>query len=301
MDIIEKQVPQQNPFANQLDSVDEELRYLYGGNASDIVELPSRGKLYPGDRSHLMVEYMTTSDENILSAPGYIQQGTQLEQLLKRKLVDKSFNVSHLLSGDYEALLLFIRITGLGSNYDVEVADPKTGERFKETIDLSELNLKYLEEEPDAEGLFDFVLPQSKISVKFKLLTIGEVNELGKMIEKTSKNTMNGGYQGFTLELKAQLQKFKHPSKEIWYNIKDNKEAYLVNLFIDKMSPIDALALKNHMKKISPGVDMSWEFVNPMTGNRFRSAVSTDIYFFYPHLRSEAIENEADNADGEIW
>ena len=50
-----------------------------------IVELPSKGKLYPNGTSEIQIDYMTASDENLLSTPELIRKGTVMDELLKRK------------------------------------------------------------------------------------------------------------------------------------------------------------------------------------------------------------------------
>ena len=44
-----------------------------------------------------------------------------------------------------------------------------------------------MEETPDSEGLFSYVLPKSKREVKFRLLTIGDQKELDKFISQYPK------------------------------------------------------------------------------------------------------------------
>ena len=50
------------------------------------VSLPSKGKLYTNGISEVQIDYMTASDENLLSSPELIRKGTVIDELLKRKI-----------------------------------------------------------------------------------------------------------------------------------------------------------------------------------------------------------------------
>ena len=55
----------------------------------DVVELPSRGIMYPNKKKSVKVAYLTAADENILSSPNLIATNKIVDELLKRKILDK--------------------------------------------------------------------------------------------------------------------------------------------------------------------------------------------------------------------
>ena len=57
--------------------------------AYDVVELPSKGIYYTNNKKSVRVAYLTASDENILSSSALINSGGGVEELLKRKIIDK--------------------------------------------------------------------------------------------------------------------------------------------------------------------------------------------------------------------
>ena len=79
--------------------------------AYDVVELPSRGIFYPNKKKSVKVSYLTASDENILSSPNLLQTNTVIDELLKRKVLDKDVNVDELVDEDRQAILIFLRNT----------------------------------------------------------------------------------------------------------------------------------------------------------------------------------------------
>ena len=153
----------------------------------DVIPLPSEGKLYPHKRDSIRVAYMTASDENILTNPNLLETGKFLEVLFDRKLLDSDVNYRDLHVGDRNAIMLWLRATGYGEIYPVELIDPKTGELFNADINLSKLPIKKLKAEPDAEGYFDFQLPLSKANIKFRLLSVGDIEDIEAHVDNVKK------------------------------------------------------------------------------------------------------------------
>jgi hypothetical protein len=240
---------------------------------SDVVELPSQGILYPHKKGSVTVEYLTASDENILTSQGLIRTGTQFDVLLQRKIKDKDFPVDSLLKGDKTAILLHLRKTGYGSDYPVKVTDPSNGESFEAVVDLELLQAKPLTAMPDEDGLFQFTLPVTKKVIKFRILTDKEETILLKSID--SKTKMNGGIQaGVTERLKAQI-----------VSIDGNEERMYIHRLVDVLPVKDSLSLRVYMAEVEPDLDLTYEFTNPNTGNTFQADVPFDIRLFYPNAR----------------
>ena len=102
---------------------------------SEIIDLPSEGKLYPKDHpcsdGKIEVKYMTAREEDILTSANLIKQGVVVEKLLESLIVDKSIKVDDLLIGDKNSILIASRILAYGKEYEVEVDGRKIddGER----------------------------------------------------------------------------------------------------------------------------------------------------------------------------
>ena len=106
------------------------------------VPLPSRGVIYPQDgplhgQETIDIKPMTAREEDILTSRAYIKSGTVLTKLLQSCIVNKSIKPDNLISGDRNALLVSLRITGYGADYDVEVDCPECGTKSKQTFDVS--------------------------------------------------------------------------------------------------------------------------------------------------------------------
>ena len=146
----------------------------------DVIELPSQGLLYKNKKSTVKVEYLTAYDENILTSPNLLNSGKVLDVLLERKVKDLGFDIKELVSGDRMAILVYLRTTGLGNEYEQMVFD-STGKMVSSIIDLTTIKPKTLTVKPDENNEFDFVLPISKNKIKFRLLTQKDEDEISEI------------------------------------------------------------------------------------------------------------------------
>ena len=92
----------------------------------DVVELPSRGLFYANKKSSVKVTYLTAADENILTSPNVLNSGRLIDTLIRTKIVDRDINIDTLLECDKEAILVFLRNTAYGPEYDIKLIDPET-------------------------------------------------------------------------------------------------------------------------------------------------------------------------------
>lgn len=240
---------------------------------TDIVRLPSKGIFYENIKEEVTVEYMTTQDENILTTPNLLKSGRVFDELIKRKVKDKDINIDKLLVGDKNAILMFLRITAYGADYPVKVTDPETLEQFDANVELDKIGIKELTVYPDDKLEYSFTLPLAKKKIKFRLLNAKEDDEIIKKSESESK--MNGGILPLmTNRLKAQIME-----------IEGVRDKIIISKIIDTMSPIDSKKLRKYIDEVTPDLDLTYLFVNPITGNQFRDAVQITPRFFYPESR----------------
>jgi len=236
----------------------------------EIVKLPSQGLFYKHGISEVNVEYMTSKDEDLLTTPSLIENGTVLDILLRRKIKTKGINADELLAGDRNAIILFLRSSSYGSTYTVQVPDPRTNVVFKTDVDLLKLRYKKMTEQPDAEGLFSIKLPMRKKTVKFKLLTAGEETMLFNQAE-AHKEAFGQEFSEFsTLKLKSHV-----------VSIDGKTDRSYIGKFIDAMPALDALTIRRKIIDVSPDVDMEYEF-KTKDGYKFKAQLSVGIDFFFP-------------------
>jgi hypothetical protein len=240
----------------------------------DVIPLPSRGLLYPGQQGSVKVEYMTAMDENVLTSPNLIKSGKVIEILLERKVKESPVHVNEMLVGDRNAIMIWLRATGYGEMYPVKLTDPNSGVEFETEIDLSSLKTKELPEgvEPDENGEFTFVLPRSKKKIKFKLLTVGDEKAITSRAEKYEKATKSQISNLLTYRLQAQIKE-----------VDGNRDINFIQQFVNIMPAYDSLKFREYSDSIEPGIDMSVEVEGP-TGN-FHTPITLGLNFFWPNVR----------------
>jgi hypothetical protein len=217
------------------------------------VPLPSEGKIYPVDtashnRTHIEIKAMTAKEEDILTSRALIKKGTVISELLKSCIVDKSIRVDHLISGDRNALMTAIRITGYGADYEVEVMCPECDEKVSHTFDLSQLPIKRLEIDPISEGenLFEFELPVTKKKVVFRFLTGKDELNMSIEADRRKKKKLGGDVDNVV-------------TKRLLYSIVSIdgiEDKNKIATFIRNMPARDSRMLRKFMDEHEPGIDM---------------------------------------------
>jgi hypothetical protein len=193
---------------------------------------------------------MTAKEEDILTSKALIKKGTVITELLRSCILDKSIDVEQLISGDRNALMTAIRITGYGALYNCEVSCPACNEKNKQEFNLGELPIKRLDIEPTVAGanLFSFFLPVSKKQVHFKFLTGGDETEISQEMERRKKKLGSDTDNLITIRLQYAV-----------VGIGDVKDRTKIQQFIRNMPAGDSRALRKFMDDHEPGIDMkSW-------------------------------------------
>ena len=131
---------------------------------TEVVELPSKGYFYPKDSplasGKVEMKYMTAREEDILTSPNLLKQGTAIDKLLEALIVDKKVKIGDLLIGDKNALIIAARILAYGKQYEFSMINDD-GEQTTATVDLTTLNDKEVDFKELTEGVneFSFHLP----------------------------------------------------------------------------------------------------------------------------------------------
>jgi len=235
------------------------------------IKLPSNGLFYSHHISEVNVEYMTSKDEDLLTTPSLIENGTVLNVLLKRKIKTPGIIVEDLLPGDRNAIILFLRTSSYGSEYTVQVIDPRSGIPFKSVVDLTKLAYKENKEIPDEYGYFKVEIPMRKKTVIFRLISSGEDNILFKKAEAIKLAYGEEVSQYNTLKLKSHI-----------IAINEKTDRSYIDKFVDAMPALDAYTIRKKVLDVSPDVNMDYEFITP-DGYKFNAMLSVGVDFFFPN------------------
>lgn len=210
----------------------------------DVIELPSQGLLYKNKKSTVKVEYLTAYDENILTSPNLLNSGKVLDVLLERKVKDLGFDIKELVSGDRMALLVYLRTTGLGNEYEQMVFD-STGKMVPSIIDLTTIKPKTLTVKPDENNEFDFVLPISKNKIKFRLLTQKDEDEISE-IDKNLMEKNNNISTSNSLRLERSIMEVD--------GIRDKMK---ISHILKTLKIMDVRKFNKYLREVEPGLDLN--------------------------------------------
>ena len=235
---------------------------------TEIVELPSKGLLYP--EGHLLAEgkiemkYMTAREEDILTNQNYIRQGIVIDKLLQSMIVTK-VNYDDLLVADKDAIMIAARVLGYGKDYSFEF----NGESI--TVDLSLLKEKEFDGSlTQSKNEFSFTLPHSGNEITFKLLTHGDEKKIDQELEGLKKIDPKGSF-----ELSTRL-------KHMITSVNGNSDAKTIREFVDNaFLARDAKAFREYVGKITPGLDLKFTYTDE-NGAEKEAALPIGLNFFWP-------------------
>jgi hypothetical protein len=235
--------------------------------AYDVIELPSKGIYYTNKKKSIKIAYLTASDENILASPSLVANNGVIDELLKRKILDKDITVDELMDEDKQAILIFLRNTAFGTEYIFSSTDPKTGEPFEYEVDLSTLKIKDFNLVEDSNGEYTYYLEKSKVDVTFKLLTKKQEDEIQKI--KDSWNG-NGVAPIITKELEFMIK-----------SVGGVKDPMQIRSFIEKMPIKDSQDFRKYVRENKPGLDLTQTVTTP-SGDTIQVNIGFGVEFFRP-------------------
>ena len=233
------------------------------------VTLPSKGLLYPKDsplrKGIIEMKYMTAKEEDILTNPNLIENGTVIDKLLQ-SLIVSPIDYNTLLTGDKNAILVAARVLGYGADYTFTYK----GEEIN--MDLTTIKDKTLDESLVTEGKneFHFTLPTSKLNITFKFLTHADERKIDRELKGLKKLNKN-----MTSDVTTRM-------KYIITSIDGDYEQKTIREFVDnKFLAIDARELRKYIEKIQPSVDLSYDYED-QRGNITKIDIPVGIKFFWP-------------------
>lgn len=240
---------------------------------TEIVKLPSKGLVYPKENplssGEIEMKYMTAREEDILTNSNFLKNGTVFDKLFQSMIVTK-INYDDLITGDKDAIMIAARVLGYGKNYPIKYYNPNTGENEDFTVDISQ----FKEKEVDF-SIFDnsneiyFKLPNTGNEITFKILTHADEKAIESEINALKKVV---GTKEVTVRLKQQI-----------LSVNGNREKKVIRDFVDNgLLAIDSMELRKYIKKISPGLDMTFTFTGLDGYVEEGVQLPLDVSFFYP-------------------
>ena len=244
---------------------------------TEIIHLPSKGWFYPENTplatGTLELKVMTAKEEDILTSKNLIQKGVVLDKLLESLIVEKAVTANDMFNCDRNAAFVAIRRMAYGDEYKANITCPKCNADNSLTIDLGKMENKPFDFDkyPKGKNEFDFTLPISKKSLVFRLLTKKDEDGIDAELKALQKVSTE-----FTSEVTTRL-------KTVIVSIDGSPDKGAIRKFVDEMRAGDSLALRNHIRSMTPDIDMSFDFSCRACGVERREDVPLGVSFFWPN------------------
>lgn len=242
---------------------------------TEVISLPSKGLCYPESsplsKGEITIKLMTAKEEDILTSANLVKKGIHLDKLLESVVVEPGVNITDLLVGDKNAILVSSRVLAFGPEYEVVITDPNENEPVKVIVDLLKIQIKEIDESLlNRKNEYDFILPISKANIKFKLLTHGDELAIQKDVEALQKTTKGSN------EITSRYRR-------LITEVEGNRDlGYISNYIVNRLLAGDSKALRKQIGKISPDLDLKFEYESPFTGEKEALRIPFGVDFFYP-------------------
>ena len=238
---------------------------------SEVIDLPSEGRLYPKDsplsNGKIEIKYMTAKEEDILTSANLIKKGVVIDRLLDSLILTNGVKVEDLILGDKNAVMVAARILAYGPEYICDVTNPNTGEVSTQTFNLADCPFKKLPKDI-TENKFDVELPISKKKITFKLLTGKEEALINEELKSSKKLGTD-----YSPELTTRL-------RHTIISVDGDESQATINNFVQNLLARDSMHLRKEIKKVTPDIELSQEI--EIGGESVKVNIPMTVGFFWP-------------------
>tara|TARA_R100001082_G_scaffold111108_2_gene93415 strand:+ start:439 stop:1272 length:834 start_codon:yes stop_codon:yes gene_type:complete len=247
---------------------------------TEFVDLPSKGIGYASThpmhgKDTIEIRYMTAKDEDLLTSKTLLKKGIALERFLENIIVDKNIKASSLLVGDRNAIVIASRISGYGSDYITKINCPSCGHSSEVTFDLNKtfVNESQVDEKMNltktGDGNFSIIMPLSKFTVDFRLLTGEDEAYLTKLITNKAKGS-------------ATETALTDQYKRMIVSVQGHADQSVINRFVDNMPTRDSRFFRSCYKIANPDVKVIDQYSCTECGFEQELEVPFGADFFWP-------------------
>lgn len=260
----------------------------------DVIPLPSNGECYPSKCGRIPVRYLTAADENLIASPNLYANGQLIDALLKRCILDKSFDVDSMCTGDRDAVVLWLRATAYGATYPVTAMNRDTGKMYNTTVNLNDFKFIECKLKGNENGWFTYKSDNGSV-IKYKLLSKKDIDEvfnetIGKYVNNAKLNLIKsiGEVERSIRAIEEETNKHDEPledavayirewvgeseqgdSEEIYskavtenmikytMEVNGNTDREYIRNYVENMRAMDARKYRDFVSDNRPGVDLS--------------------------------------------
>jgi hypothetical protein len=250
------------------------------------IQLPSKGKFYNGEDGpadgYIHVRPMTGEEEEILATPRFVKRGQAINMIFNR-CIKETYDSSNFLSQDRTYLLIYLRGISYTPEYDVEIKDPDSDQTFATTINLSDLDVNYCENNFGPENLED-ILPVTGYKFRYRLSRGRDEQAVQDHREKRAKN----------FDLSAQADDtLLYRTAYLLDEIEGLTNKLEIQTLLKKLPVQDVAYLRTMVNEPPFGVETKVAITNPYTLNDFEIELPLEANFFFPRARRKTSATQA--------
>jgi hypothetical protein len=233
----------------------------------DVVKLPSGGVFYKSKKKSIKVGYLTAADENLLMGGASMGNDSVIMTLLRNKIYESDIKPEELLQGDIQAILIFLRNSAFGPEYEFVINDPETGKSFNSSVSLEELYMKKIDVQPSDDGSITTTLPKSGLQVKVKPLSFGELAELDKSAEQYPQGRV--------------VPKQTWKLQKMIIDLGGTTDKSVIAQTIETLPIQDAKYIRKFVEDNEPGLELNRKITTP-SGKEVTIEITFGVEFFRP-------------------
>jgi hypothetical protein len=243
---------------------------------TEIISLPSQGKCYPESnplsKGTVEIKYMTAREEEILASQNLVRRGVVIDKLFESIIVEKDINIDDIVLGDKNAILLATRILGYGPEYKIQATN-SLGDTQEVIVDLGKVQTKEIDFELlSSENKYKFTTPHGKDELEFKILTHGDESKIDADIKALQRLNKGSVSAELTTRYRYMILSVNGES--------DTKT--MTNFINNKFITRDTKAFREYIAKITPDINMEFDFEDDQTGEVEVRTIPMGVGFFWP-------------------
>lgn len=247
---------------------------------TEFVELPTGGRFYAEDhplhgQDSVEIKQMTAKEEDMLTSRTLLKKGVALDRVIQSLIVDPRIDPDSLLVGDRNAIIVAMRVSGYGGEYNTTVGCPACGETQEHHFNLHEVGAYHGDDHGDlsikslGDGTFETILPKTQVTVAFRLMDGKDEKHLLRGMEQDRKKKIPE--RAVTRQLASTLVSANGDTSI------EALEYLLLNI-----PSMDARHIRQCYKAVAPNVDLTQDFACGECGHEQPMEVPLSAEFFWP-------------------
>ena len=180
-----------------------------------------------------------------------------------------------MLVGDRNALIVALRVSGYGNDYETQVTCPACGTQQQYSFDLNDIEIYDGDYTVDptiehlGNGFFSTTLPQTEVVTVFRLLSGDDEQRAAKMNEIAKKRSKTETVVTSKM-------------RNIIVSVNGSQNPQDISYVVENMPSTDARHLRLSYKLSAPNLDMTQDFSCTSCGHEQELEVPLTADFFWP-------------------